>query len=89
MEDTPDFAAIQASSRHGSRARYKAGCRCDACRAANAAYQRTRREAGRIAPDPAADIAQTVGKWIGTTLRAGALAVLIVAFFRRASSKIS
>lgn len=30
---------------HGSRARYKAGCRCEPCRAANAEYVRRRRTA--------------------------------------------
>ena len=65
MEEGPDFAAIQASSRHGSRARYKSGCYCDACREANTAYHRRRREAQRVAPDPSVDIVETVGKWIG------------------------
>lgn len=30
---------------HGSRSRYKAGCRCEPCRAANAEYVRRRRTA--------------------------------------------
>lgn len=37
---------------HGDRRHYARGCRCTRCRAANAAYVRTRR-AGALYPDPA------------------------------------
>jgi len=47
MSDAPDFDAIQATSRHGTRARYKHGCRCDPCQDANTTYQRQRRAALR------------------------------------------
>lgn len=33
------------SAEHGTRTQYRAGCRCDECRAANAAYVRERRRA--------------------------------------------
>lgn len=35
-------AELAASRPHGDRLRYLAGCRCDACRAANTAYERSR-----------------------------------------------
>jgi hypothetical protein len=46
---------------HGTRARYVAGCRCDGCRGATAAYQRARTVAANeavrtLAPAPAAII---------------------------------
>lgn len=34
----PDLAALAARKPHGSRVKYKAGCRCLLCRAANARY---------------------------------------------------
>lgn len=37
--------ARAATSEHGERQRYLAGCRCDACKQANAAYERARRQA--------------------------------------------
>lgn len=46
---------------HGDRLRYMAGCRCDSCRAANAAYERMRtaeRKAGNGNPLVPADKAQ-------------------------------
>lgn len=52
----PDEAFV-----HGTRARYVAGCRCDACRSATSAYQRARTVAANeavrsLAPAPAAII---------------------------------
>lgn len=47
MTQGPDFNAIQATSRHGTCARYKAGCHCDQCRAADTAYQRQRRQVAK------------------------------------------
>lgn len=38
-----DLSASPDSYKHGSRARYVAGCRCDACRASNTAYYHARR----------------------------------------------
>lgn len=43
-------SVLGAARPHGDRLRYQAGCRCDECRAANAAYERERiaeRKAGR------------------------------------------
>src|SRR2546430_2616214 len=36
----PDFDDLRSNARHGTRARYKAGCSCDPCREANTAYHR-------------------------------------------------
>ena len=38
------------SAEHGTRARYLAGCRCDACRAANTAYVMAYRRARGVRP---------------------------------------
>jgi len=56
-------SVVELASRrpHGDRLRYMAGCRCDACRAANAAYERMRiaeRRAGNGNPLVPADKAQ-------------------------------
>jgi hypothetical protein len=42
-----DFDDLRRNARHGTRARYKAGCSCPACRDANAAYHRDLRERKR------------------------------------------
>ena len=61
MTEGPDFEAIQSSSRHGTRSRYKAGCRCDDCRASNAAYQRRRREELRAELE---EVQQASARWL-------------------------
>lgn len=40
-------AELAATKPHGTRIRYVGGCRCDACRAANSAYERIRQKARR------------------------------------------
>jgi hypothetical protein len=42
-----NFEELQRNARHGTRARYKIGCSCPACREANAAYHRRLRERKR------------------------------------------
>jgi hypothetical protein len=42
-----DFEDLARNARHGTRARYKSGCACTACREANATYHRDLRERKR------------------------------------------
>jgi hypothetical protein len=44
----PDGLPSEEAFAHGARARYVIGCRCDECRAANAAYQRGRAKLKRL-----------------------------------------
>jgi hypothetical protein len=55
-----DFDDLQRNARHGTRARYKAGCSCPACRDANAAYHRRLRERKRESRWTAPTIEPTV-----------------------------
>lgn len=52
---------------HGERARYGAGCRCAACKASNAAYQRGYRS--NLRGD---DLARFAARVTGSTLRRSA-----------------
>lgn len=47
------IAELAADKPHGDRLRYLGGCRCDACRAANTAYERSR------------NVARAAGDWNG------------------------
>lgn len=49
---TPTPRQARGPAEHGTRSRYVAGCHCDACRAASAAYHRRRRLTGRSLPVP-------------------------------------
>ena len=88
MERGPDFAAIRASSRHGTRARYKSGCRCDPCRGSNTAYHRRRREARLQPVEAPSDTAEAIGRFLGFSLRTGAVALFVLGLIRRMSSQI-
>ena len=84
MASTPDFDAIAASSRHGTRSRYKHGCRCDDCRAANTAYQRQRRHALRL--EEAAEPGSNRDGWIAPVVGISVALAAAWALIRRAAT---
>lgn len=45
LRSLPDAASLAANKPHGTRLKYKAGCRCLPCRAANASYEASRARA--------------------------------------------
>ena len=83
MDKGPDFDAN--GSRHGTRSRYKAGCRCDECRGANSGYQLRRRAILRAeALGDDSDVGRD--EWMVPVVGVVAAVALVSGVIRRAAS---